>query len=292
MVENSLKKSFLLTPPDPDALAATDDEPAFDRSTVSFRTASIEAQLADLIDVHILFDRSHGQSSTGSWSTIISDLEARGATVTENFDTLTPGLLDNYDIYWTVDINSPFSGAELTAMTNWVLGGGGVVLEGDNTTTVPIYNSLLSAVGSGIVYSTTSGASGTTANIFPHETTADVDSIYISANVAHLSAVAAPAQLLINDTMDVANSACEIVNSGRIVAMADEIFINSRMGVADNQLFANQVFDWLAAGVSWLTLDTTSGSVPGGSSVDIPVTFDASSMFGGEYQARIVITSR
>ncbi|MFH1374103.1 MAG: choice-of-anchor D domain-containing protein [bacterium] len=289
--EESLKKSFLLTPPDPGAKAAADDEPTSDRSSVSFRTTSIEAQLADLTDVYILFDRSHGQGSTSGWLTIISDLEARGATVTENFDTLTPGLLDNYDIYWTVDINSPFSGAELTAMTNWVLGGGGVVLEGDNTSTVPIYNSLLSALGSGIEYSDVDGASGGTSNIFPHETTTDVDSVILSANVAHLSAVAAPAQVLIDDTMDVANSACEIVSSGRIVAMADEIFTNSRMGLANNQLFANQVFDWLAAGVSWLKIDSTSGSVAGGTTVDIPVTFDAFRMFGGVYQALIVVTS-
>ena len=70
------------------------------------RTTPIQIQLADLTGVNILWDRSHGQTSTSSWATIIADFESRGATLTENTDPITPELLANYDVIWSVDTNS------------------------------------------------------------------------------------------------------------------------------------------------------------------------------------------
>ncbi|MBL7085611.1 MAG: choice-of-anchor D domain-containing protein, partial [Candidatus Cloacimonetes bacterium] len=41
----------------------------------------------------------------------------------------------------------------------------------------------------------------------------------------------------------------------------------------------------------WITIDSTSGTIPAGSSQDIQVTFDATNLLGGDYLADIVITS-
>ncbi|MEE8571739.1 MAG: choice-of-anchor D domain-containing protein, partial [Gemmatimonadota bacterium] len=60
--------------------------------------------------------------------------------------------------------------------------------------------------------------------------------------------------------------------------------------VADNQLFGNQVFDWLA-GPQWLVVDPASGTVPAGATVDLSVTFDAGGLFGGDYFADLVVAS-
>ncbi len=43
--------------------------------------------------------------------------------------------------------------------------------------------------------------------------------------------------------------------------------------------------------IDWLVLDTMSGTIPPGDSVNIEVTFDATDLYGGDYFANIIITS-
>ncbi|MCH8838611.1 MAG: choice-of-anchor D domain-containing protein, partial [Candidatus Marinimicrobia bacterium] len=45
------------------------------------------------------------------------------------------------------------------------------------------------------------------------------------------------------------------------------------------------------SGIHWLTIPITSGTVPAGSSLDIAVTFDATGLMGGDYDADILISS-
>jgi Zn-dependent metalloprotease len=62
---------------------------------------------------------------------------------------------------------------------------------------------------------------------------------------------------------------------------------------SDAKLLIINAFEWLTGrGVaSWLSADTISGIVPAGSSTDIEVTFDATGLDGGDYDANIVINS-
>jgi hypothetical protein len=46
-----------------------------------------------------------------------------------------------------------------------------------------------------------------------------------------------------------------------------------------------------AAGSTWLSADPISGTIPAGMMADITVTFDATGLFGGDYDADIIITS-
>ncbi|MEP5611475.1 MAG: choice-of-anchor J domain-containing protein [Cyclobacteriaceae bacterium] len=56
-------------------------------------------------------------------------------------------------------------------------------------------------------------------------------------------------------------------------------------------------FDWYAQiddvviGVPWLSIDQTAGVVPGGGSLDIEVTFDASSLDVGDYMTNLIVCS-
>ncbi|MDX1450888.1 MAG: hypothetical protein R3246_17695, partial [Acidimicrobiia bacterium] len=115
------------------SLAAPVNGPDVDSGVEEAQTASgpVQIELNDLTGIDIMWDRSHGQTSTSSWSTLIGDLEARGATVTENTDPITPALLAGYEVLWSVDISSSFDPAELTALADWVDAGGGLLLEGD-----------------------------------------------------------------------------------------------------------------------------------------------------------------
>ncbi|UCF05620.1 MAG: choice-of-anchor D domain-containing protein, partial [bacterium] len=281
---------YMLTAPDPNAVQIEEEsgEPAPAGPT---RTEPISAYLGDLTGVRVMFDREHGQTTELGWETIIADITARGAEVTINYDPFTPALLDSFNVVWSVDLSISFTSAELAALAGWIQSGGGLLLEGDNTSTVPIYNSILQEINAGIVYSTTDGTTGTTPNIFPHETTEGVNSIYLSANIAHLSTVTGPAGNLVNDLSNVPNSAYSEIGSGRIVAMADEIFEDYRMSQADNQLFANQVFDWLAGGVGWLAVAPASGLIDPGEGEDVEVTLDSEGLIGGRYDATLVVSS-
>ena len=253
------------------------------------RQKALTTRLGNLTDVQILWDRSHYQSPSSGWFIIVDDLIARGATITENFDPITPELLADYHILWTVDCESNWLPAELAAIADWVNHGGSLLLEGDNTDTVAAFNLILAACGAGIEYSADNGTDGDTTNIYPHETTLDVFTIRLSANVAHLMTITSPAAHLVDDPVGVPNSAYSEVGFGRIVAMADEVFGSGHIAYADNQLFANQVFDWLALGISWLRADPAAGSVAPGGSVDVQITFDATDLCGGDYLANLNI---
>jgi hypothetical protein len=102
--------------------------------------------------------------------------------------------------------------------------------------------------------------------------------------------VVSPASVLIADASSRANTAYSEVGSGRIVAMADELLSDPSVGTADNRLFGNQVFDWLACGW-WLSADPVEGTVAAGATVDVSVTLDAGGLPGGDYFADLVIAS-
>jgi hypothetical protein len=280
-------QAFTLTAPDASSTEA-------DGGTVgaNFRTTPIQAILANLTGVRVLFDRSNGQASTSLWTTLIADLTSRGATVTESTDPITPELLAGYDVLWCIDTGSSasFDAAELAALTAWVNSGGSILLEGDNTSSVEMYNELLSALGAGITCSLDDNASGTTTNIHPHPTTEGVTGIFITAAVASIGSVAPPAGRLVDDIEGLPNAAFSEVGAGRIIVAADELFQNSRMGTASNQLFGNQVFDWLAT-PPFLSVSPDNGVLAVGQCTNLTVTMDASELEAGEYAAQIRLAS-
>ncbi|MFC1569564.1 S8 family serine peptidase, partial [bacterium] len=258
------------------------------QTSVPIRTTAITEDLADLTGIHILYDQSHGQSFYSS--VLFSDLTSRGATIIQNTSPLTASLLSGYHVLYTKEVGIVFTSQEIDDISSWVNAGGAILFEGDQSATA--FNDLLIGLNAGILFSSSSGQSGTTTNIYPHETTENVTQINIGGNLAYLSTVSSPALRLVDDISGQPNTACSQSGSGRIVAMADENFEDYTIGYADNQLFANQVFDWLAmGGISWLSVSPESGSVAAGGSQDVDVIFDATDMNGGDYSAHILISS-
>ena len=288
--ENSKRKSYPLNLPNPNFHPPDNEETQFNPNVLKFRTSPLQVKLTDLSDVHVMFDLAHGQYSSIDWSVIIADLTSRGAIVTENTSTITSTLLNNCDIFWTIEHSITFSASEINALQNWLLAGGSLLLEGDQYSSS--FNALLNSLNSGIEFSDFyDPGNGITTNIFPHEITIDVDSLYCSP-VGYLSSVNTPAELIANDLYGIYHLiASSKVGSGRLIAMADEIFGNYAMPISDNQLFANQVFDWLAFGNDWLAISPDSGTIAVGSSVDVDVTFQSMGLDGGDYNADIIINS-
>lgn len=253
------------------------------------RTTAITATLRDLTDVQIMWDRSHNQfSSITSWSTIVSDLEARGATVTENFAPVTSELLATVDIIWLTDMSAWTSG-EIATLTDWVELGGGILFETDESQNE--CNAILAVLGSSFQYSFVSALVGVTDQIYDHETTADVASVYLSNPLASFANIAPPAGRLVDDALGTASAVFSELAGGRVVAIADEIFANYAIGSADNQLFGNQVIDWLATGVHWIQVSPASGAVDPQNFVRTDVAFDATGLLGGAYDANLILSS-
>jgi len=259
---------------------------------IPLNLAPVEAMLADLTDVKIIWDISHGQTGFSSWSIIIGDLTSRGATVLENRAPITPALLKDYQIFWTPDINNDFTSSEKDAIKEWIHNGGSLLLEGDNSSTVMIFNSILSHLAAGIIYDSMNGAEGVTTNIYPHLITSDVDSIYLYGNVAHISSVTSPAEVLIEDVLGSANTAYSVVGRGKILAMADELFYDSRISNCDHRLFANQAFDWLAQKrIGWLSFTPKFGSITPNDVHEIKLKVNATDLPYGEHKLKLTINS-
>jgi len=59
----------------------------------------------------------------------------------------------------------------------------------------------------------------------------------------------------------------------------------------DGDLLMANALAWVAGGVSWLSVDPGAGVVAPGTSLDVTVTFDATGLLGGDYDANIVIVN-
>ncbi|NIO27668.1 MAG: choice-of-anchor D domain-containing protein [Candidatus Latescibacteria bacterium] len=253
---------------------------------------SLPAALKNVIGKEIIFDRSNGQTSLeNSHSIIAADLRLRGATIIESYSAITPDLLSACDIFWTIEMTSAWTQSETYALRDWILAGGTILLIGDEHASILSYNHLLDNLGAGFRYSEVAGTNGITTNIYPHETTTGVESIYIEATNASLNNVVSPGVLLVSDRSGVPNTACSVVGDGRLVAVSEELFADPIIVGADNRLFGNKVFDWLSGGVYWLSASPDSGSIQPLSSVDVVVTFNAGGLGEGEYRASILLAS-
>jgi subtilisin family serine protease len=254
------------------------------------RTGSIAADLVNLDGVRVLFDGAHESSGTSGWSRLIGELTERGATVTRSTSPITPELLDGFDILWITDSQSTWLPSEVNATRDWLLTGGALLLEGDNAPSIPIFNTLLRAANARFRYQEVRGASGVTTRVHPHPVTRDVLRVNLDANLATLAGIVAPAVLLVEDLAGQASGAAIPVGAGRILAFTDEVFSDFHSSFADNQLLANQAFDWLS-GMTWLRAAPSSGVTPPGGVSPVTVTMDATGIAGGEYAASLVVAS-
>ncbi len=277
-----------LSPPPPEAIEPDADAMAPAPLPAGARTQSLVTDLSDLTGISILFDQSHGQGSLVDWSTTVTDLTSRGAVVATNYSMITESVLAPHDVLWTIDVNFELTYEEQQAIANWVNDGNALLIEGDNGYSVSIYNELLAAIGAGITMLYGDSYDGTTTSIHEHQTTMDVEGVYLGSPLAYLSTVAEPAGILVDDLLMRPHTAYSRPSSGRVFVTCDEIFSDWMVGLADNQVFANQTFDWLAGATSWLIVEPTSGIVPPGGSAEVQFTFDATGICGEDRLAAVL----
>ncbi|HAQ61826.1 TPA: hypothetical protein DCR49_07510 [Candidatus Delongbacteria bacterium] len=247
----------------------------------------IKAKLDELTGARILYDLD-----ISDYSTLRSDLELRGAIFTPLVHPLTD--LSSYDIFITDDsYGSTWTSSEYTLMHTWVEGGGSLLIDGDNSENLSHYNSLI-PVSSGILMNANGSFVSHTPVIYPHEITDSVGRVYSNAAGSWLS-LSSPAEKILEYADGTVSSgkalmAVSRAGSGRVVIVGEELFYNTYISYYDNQLLANQTFDWLA-GSSEPDSDITSGTIYAGSSQDVHITVHTKDMNAGEYSYKINIAS-
>jgi len=255
-------------------------------------TARRDSETAEpLSSLQVLWHGDHGWGGIAWWSVIVSYLTSHGATVTESNAPIDDALLAGVDIIWFGTRDVPFTTAELNALFSWITGGGHVLIEADTEGSRAVYNELLDTLGSSIAYLPFAGVGGLTPNIFPHETTAGVDEIYLMSpqNILNTWPPAAP---LVADMLPPGRTviAYDIVGEGRLIVMADHTFHDLAINSGDNRVFAIQVFEWFGAS-RWLSLEPAFGTLDPGETVMVEALIDATLLAPGDYELNAVFHS-
>jgi subtilisin family serine protease len=244
----------------------------------------------DLAGVRVLYDAAHQNLHWFNYHIVFSDLRSRGAEILVSKSAFTREYLDGFDAVWMAEAWLPLEPEELDALAGWVRAGGGLLLEGDYDPSVSSFNAILGTLLSGIEVRYQNGATGVTTLIEDHETTRGVDDLYLSRATASLRVVHAPARALVYDVDGVCNVAWSRSGAGRLVVMADQDLANHRMGEAGNEIFGNRIIDWLALGVSWLSVSPADGGLEPGQTQDLTLVADAAGI-EGVVDARLVVRS-
>ena len=141
------------------------------------------------------------------------------------------------------------------------------MLQGDDDNSMTNLNSLLSGTG---ISETFLGSyfNGVFSNILAHPTTEGVFSINASAYGSYCTVVS-PAQTIVFDSLSRTHVAVSRFGTGRVIAVGNEFTADFNLSVGETRLFANQLFDWLAAISDFLSVELTSGTIHAGSSLDL-----------------------
>jgi hypothetical protein len=246
----------------------------------------LEGQPDDLQGKHILYDQFHGNPGFWDYSTLETDLLNAGATIDFNIEPITPDTLEGYDILWVAGFGTEtWYYSELTAISDWLDEGGALLVNGPmSPATQPpasIYD--IEFVSTGCYYQTTF-------DILPHRVTEGVEAIWLEDDCSYLEGPATP---VVNDPGGMPHAVVMERGAGKMAVISDNDFVNWQLDVDDNRLFANNIFLWLVAvnysDVPWLSEQPDSGSIPGHSSLEITVGFDASELSAGTYEAVIAL---
>ena len=193
-----------------------------------------------IIQGWILWDDIHGTDSIVSYSIWESDLLDLGCEIDSiSSGTITTSLLNNYDVLICAQPRVSYTSSELAAIQSFVIGGGGLLVIGDNDH--PIFTSLTQFAG---IEWEPGGSSGTTTDITSHPVTEGVTSAYFSSPISRLL-VSGDAIILIRNYGETLLAASE-TGFGRVLGIADENTIrDSEISFADNRLLAINMVSWL-----------------------------------------------
>jgi hypothetical protein len=190
----------------------------------------------------VLADSGHGNDE--NYDSFYEHLYSIKYPVSFADSELTLGLLNRYNVLVTAGATTSYTSAEISAISGYVQGGGGLFVIGDND--VSIYNSLTDYAG--ITWTTPRGVGGNINDINPHNITEGVSQLFLDSPNLVLEVVS-PAEEIAYDNDIVLGRpliAASEYSTGRIVALSDDNCIDdSNLDSSDNKLFGENVILWL-----------------------------------------------
>lgn len=263
---------------DPDLPSRSDSEPQI--------IPSLVAPLVDITGIRV------GVISPSVYNTFVGDLTSRGAEVVTGLSfPITSAAISSFDVLIVDDSITFSSTADTNVLRQWLSGGGGLFLIGDNSASMAPNNAVLNGTGIEAIYR--GGFSPVTADdIATHPTTVDIASVYGAGTGAYCT-VTGDAAYLAREADGKIHSAAGTLGSGRVVVVGDELPIDGNFTTGDARQFANQIIDWLsfAASFDWISIAPTSGSISESSSTDVTMEFDATGLLAGNYSVDWIISS-
>jgi subtilisin family serine protease/PKD repeat protein len=238
-----------------------------------FTTNNIVTKLVKVrpIKGYILFDQTHGTDSIIDYSLWVANLFDRQYVIETHLSgPITSTILCGYEILVIPQAHYDYSSDELSAIQNFVLNGGGLLVIGDDNPW--IYTALTSFAGISWIEG---GWGGYTTDIAPHPVTHRVTTAYFATPLSYLL-VASPALGLIRDEYGYIMLAASEIGAGKVLGIADEHSINDfYIGYADNVLLANDMIDWMSRlykhDVAIVDVASSASEVLAGDTVDIVV---------------------
>ena len=239
----------------------------------------------DLTDLRIAYN-----GSSINHATLFADLRSRGATI----ESLYPSSVDfsEYHLVWLADPSGYWPPETIENLQQWMAGGGSLLITGEDST--DLYNRILPATcgisfGPALDYLDLE-----TRDILAHTTTEGVSLIQLPSCGGNMT-VEAPASVLMNYDDDSQRvglplAAASSYGQGRIIALSNEMLSDTSLYSGDNQHFGNQVIGFLYSQAPWLGFSDDQLVIPPGTTVEITLTVDATTLYAGTYPAEILVT--
>ena len=244
--------------------------------------------LSDLTGIRILYDLD-----INNYSTIKADLESRGATFTQLTHPLPD--LNDFDLFITDDFHSTWTAEEYSTFRQWILAGGAFLSLGDNQSEVTHYNSLIPENSGVILHSFGTFLDPNNPIIRQHQVTDGIDNV-TTGGAGGWVEISNQAEIVLEyDSLTTGYSnalmAVSQTGLGRIAIIGDELFYDGVISQSNNQIFANQVIDWLSELNGTIRATVTSGTIDAGSSEDISVVVKTDGLTDGQYDFNIDVNS-
>lgn len=258
------------------------DEPQVEGCGQVCSMSSLDATLLDLTGLTVGVIE---QSSTGN-SVIHEDIETRGGTVVE-LDVFSLTSLDDVDVLLADDMITYAEEHDVGLIREWVMRGGGLLLQGDNSASMDNMNAILD--GSGISLTYYGFGSFALTNFADHAVNEGVSKLYAGAAGAWCTADGEAVELIWDGASNV-YAAASTLGRGRVMATGNEVTPNTAH-TDDGRLFANNIVGWLGRAASWLEVSPESGTNAPNESLELEIQVVPKGLELGNYRGQVVMSS-
>lgn len=227
-------------------------------------------------------------SDTDQYTTLMDDLQGRGATISLVALPLT-SLPDSISILIVDQQLQYFSQGDLDLLRAWIEDGGRFMLAAGNPATISKANPLLT--GSGLwQFALVEVTSDTLDVLLPHEITRGISSISSETSIMAVD-VSGAAIALVRDYQLRGHVALSSVGNGHVVVFANDLLTDVNVSHVGTRRLVNQAIDWLSGKHVWLSVDEQEGSLEMSTTHSVTLSATASHLKEGEYSTLLVINS-